>query len=457
MNRVVALAGAALIAFGAGALLYRSRHVASLPTPAPEPATRVLTVAFSGEDLGHLEPCGCTPAMLGGLARRPARLRASAEFGVPSAFVSGGGLVGGSGDYDRMRLGTILSALQTMDCAAFAPSRRELALGLEALARTAGATGIPLVAANVDAPDAPPGLLRRYVPLRTGDLPVYAIGVCAPGAAGDGVVVTDPVAALRRIRGELPSGSALVVLADLDARAARALADGDTGPVVVLHTGGRTDPFDDDVTQGRTAVAPLPAKGKFVGLAHLTTSDSGAAWQIEYRPVLPDLPEDADVRRLKAAHLLELVAKDIVSEHAGDARFAVGAAPPEGARYAGEACAQCHDAEVRVWAASRHASAIESLSKTHDDADPDCVRCHVVGYGTGRGFGWADAPASLGSVGCEACHGPRAHHVEERRAGRADERGPAATERTCIACHDDEHDPQFDFAPYWARIAHGRK
>ena len=89
--------------------------------PVPDRKPR-LTVIFSGEDLGRIEPCGCTPAMLGGLARRPARIRASAEPGVPSAVVSGGMAVAGSDDYDRLRLGVILRALGRMECAAFAPS-----------------------------------------------------------------------------------------------------------------------------------------------------------------------------------------------------------------------------------------------------------------------------------------------------------------------------------------------
>jgi hypothetical protein len=447
-----------MVALAAGALLRWSLGDSPRDAGRPQVGRRVLTVAFSGEDLGHLEPCGCTPAMLGGLARRPARLRASEEPGVPFAYVSGGALVEGTGDYDRLRLGVVLRALGGMECAAFAPSRREFALGIDTLARAGEEARVPFVAANVEASAAPPGILRRHVSLRSGDVALYATGVCGPDAAAEGFAFSDPIAAVRRLRDELPPGAALVVLADIDAAAARALAASDAGPLVVLHTGGRTDPFDDDVTQGRCAAAPLPAQGKFVGLAHLVESPSGPAWEVEYRPVLPDLPEDRAIVELKAAHLQALLARDAVHEHAGDARFAVGPLPADDERYAGnEACAQCHDADVRVWADSRHAKAIESLRATGDDADPACVRCHVAGYGTGRGFASADAVPGLGSVGCEACHGPRARHVEERRAGRADARAPAATQRTCLPCHDGEHDPQFDWAPRWARIVHGRK
>ena len=55
----------------------------------------LIAVAFTGEDHGQFEPCGCSEGMLGGLARRPARLAAFVEPGVPFVAVSGGGLVTG--------------------------------------------------------------------------------------------------------------------------------------------------------------------------------------------------------------------------------------------------------------------------------------------------------------------------------------------------------------------------
>jgi hypothetical protein len=56
--------------------------------PAMPQGELLLTVAFMGDDHGELEPCGCTQGMLGGLARRPARLDASREPGVPMVVVA---------------------------------------------------------------------------------------------------------------------------------------------------------------------------------------------------------------------------------------------------------------------------------------------------------------------------------------------------------------------------------
>jgi hypothetical protein len=409
----------------------------------PSGPTR-LVVAFTGEDLGRVEPCGCTSAMLGGLARRPARIRASMEPGVPFAYVSGGRLVAGTDEYDRLRLRTILRALKTMDCAVFAPSWTELVQGQDLFQLAVRGTGVPAVSTAL-APD-----VTSIVKLPTAGVAAYATGLCE---VSDVVVGAEISRELRARRSELAAGTALVVLTNSDLNAARGFARDVAGPTLFLYAAGRTEPRDSDVIQGGVAFAPYPAKGEFVGVARLV----GDAWIVEYRPVLHDLPEDPAIVAQRAAHLAEMRSAELVRKSSSIARFAVGTPPPAGDYVGNESCADCHANATKSWTASKHARAMASLVATGDDVDPGCVRCHVVAYGTGRGFVDARSTKNLADVGCEACHGPRAAHVESRRAGRADAPSPRVGETACAACHDSEHDPNFEFASYWARIVHDGK
>jgi len=338
--------------------------------------------------------------MLGGLSRRPARLATCKEAGVPFAYVSGGRLVAGADEYDRLRLVAILRALKSMDCAAFAPSASETRLGANALAATAG------------------------VPL-----------------AGDDGAVDFP-------------GGARVLLTDLDAGAARALAKTAAPATLVLYAAGVVEPRDADVTSGPVAVAPYPAKGEFVGVARLV----GDAWTIEYRPVLHDLPEDPTIVAQRRAHLAEMKSAGLVALGAKSARFSVGDVARGRGFVGSDGCAACHADAARVWTASKHAHAMASLAATGDDVDPGCVRCHVVAYGTGDAFLDATMTPQFASIGCEACHDGRAGHAEERRATPvpATKRPPAGAS-VCAGCHDSEHDPGFDFATRWPRIEHGAR
>jgi hypothetical protein len=55
-------------------------------------------------------------------------------------------------------------------------------------------------------------------------------------------------------------------------------------------------------------------------------------------------------------------------------------------------------------------------------------------------------------VGCESCHGPARSHVLQPNVKTIYN----ARDR-CVACHDHENSPQFNYEKYWAEIAHGAR
>lgn len=357
-------------------------------------------------------------------------------------YVAAGPLTAGAGEYDRLRARTILSALGSVGVTGFAPSRRDLALGIGADFKF---EGIHLLSNDV-----PPGNRSSAAKFELRpNREAYA-------------VVLDPADQIdfgpSFRQGFLSEDAALVVPTELNLSAARELTAKIAGPMLVLYVAGKTDPRDSDAVNGSVALAPYPAKGKYVGFAHLSGDGASATWTVEYKPVLHDFPEDERIVALKKEHQDAMRAARLVEKGATDARFLVGAAPPPNVRFVGaETCASCHAEAFKIWTASRHADAMTSLRKTGDDADPGCVRCHVVGYGTGRAFLGDEATSKFASVGCESCHGERGAHIAARRDLKVDERRPPDGERGCMVCHDAEHDPTFDFAARWPRIAHGAK
>jgi hypothetical protein len=119
------------------------------------------------------------------------------------------------------------------------------------------------------------------------------------------------------------------------------------------------------------------------------------------------------------------------------------------ATYVGVAvCASCHDTEAVVWRASAHSTALTGLEAAGRAHDPRCFRCHVTGFGHPGGF----PSGQLGSVGCEACHGPGSDHVAAPARGWGElPRSGAA----CVACHTWENAPEFRFDAAWERVRHG--
>lgn len=92
------------------------------------------------------------------------------------------------------------------------------------------------------------------------------------------------------------------------------------------------------------------------------------------------------------------------------------------------ACARCHPKNHAEWRKDPHAGAYGTLARQGDDANPDCLPCHVTGYGRG-GYRIA-APGGqkdLEGVGCEACHGAGKGHPGRKMA--------VPGEPACLSCH----------------------
>ena len=125
------------------------------------------------------------------------------------------------------------------------------------------------------------------------------------------------------------------------------------------------------------------------------------------------------------------------------------------------ACQSCHAKEHGLWAQSNHAKAFATLTKNHEDKNPDCLRCHTTGFKEPTGF--PAGGAALQNVGCESCHGPGKRHVDDPAHGAGtilaltDKCDTCAITLICGKCHDDANDPGFEFEiePKLAAIKHG--
>jgi len=90
------------------------------------------------------------------------------------------------------------------------------------------------------------------------------------------------------------------------------------------------------------------------------------------------------------------------------------------------ACGRCHPENHAGWRKEPHAVAHGTLAGQGDGANPDCLPCHVTGYGKG-GYR-TGGPKGLEGVGCEACHGPGKGHPGKKMT--------IPGEPVCRSCHE---------------------
>ncbi len=117
--------------------------------------------------------------------------------------------------------------------------------------------------------------------------------------------------------------------------------------------------------------------------------------------------------------------------------------------YSGNAvCGVCHELEHETWSFTSHASAFDTLVRHGDDANGECIGCHVVGWGRPGGFQSAALTPQLEDVGCESCHGRGGPHQSPEFVKQGDY-SPA-----CLGCHDTKHSLGFAYGTFLPRVSH---
>ena len=141
-----------------------------------------------------------------------------------------------------------------------------------------------------------------------------------------------------------------------------------------------------------------------------------------------------------------------------------------------QGCKMCHassskGAQYKVWEGTRHARAYASLAseKAREAAaargidnpqeSPECLKCHVTGYGSDPSLFEAGYSKEDG-IGCESCHGPGKDYKQMKIMKNVEEAKANGLilpdEETCKKCHNEEspfYQP-FNFGERFEQIAH---
>ncbi len=432
--------------------------VAGCKRHADEP--RGLDLVFTAQTHGRLTPCGCFSGQYGGVSRLKTALSTMAL--TNAVGLDAGDALEGTEDFHRMRHRRLSEAFAGMGFAAMNVGHAEASLDVAGLRALAAASAVPMVGANVlDRATGKP-VVAPWRILERGGLRVAIVGVCDPrgfdDGPGDGIVVERMETCLGRVLPEARRGADLVVLlAHTDEATLAALAREFYEIGVIL--GGRvSQPSQSLVRENHSLLYHTGNEGKSFGALRLSvpaTGDVGVR-QSAMTLLTDTFREDPGVLALAATYRREVRGARLSIDD--PARAQEGRVPGTGPTnlFAGSAsCLGCHAAAAKVWGASGHAHAFEALVRRDSDADPSCIRCHTVGFGTTGGYRRADGKSRLADVGCESCHGPGAVHVAQRQSGAAPTfRFRPLGAGDCRKCHQGEFSRPFDWDKFWPAVRH---
>jgi len=427
----------------------------------PSPSGKV-SIHFTCDVKGRLEPCGCFTGQLGGLTRVKTWLDAS---GGPSLRVDVGDALAGSEDYEIIQFRHLLQAFAQLGYHAVNLGRREAALPADTLRDLAKTSPVPLTSANLLDTTTGQPLLPPFVTTQVGTIRYGLIGILDPASTrtdhlGPGLSLADPASALRPQLDQIaPQVDVLVLLAFATEARMKELAS-EFFEFHFILGGDVPQPSQDLIRANRSLLLATTNEGRALGHLSATLSQGRLTDPTHAISLMhEDIPQHPAILALVKAYRDEIRRTPL----AIDDPHRIGPDDVPGLRtgpqYVGtETCLGCHQDDHSKWAATGHAHAWDALKRRDSESDPNCIACHSVGFGTPSGYQRAMNGERLVNVGCESCHGPGSQHVTQRASGQDitfffRPLGPA----DCTTCHHGEFSRPFDYPDFWPAIQHGKK
>lgn len=419
-----------------------------------------LTIFYTCDTRGHIEPCSCSEGMAGGVSRRMAFLKSSA----PEAFllVDAGDVVAGPRDWERFEAGYILKAYAEMGYHAVNAGHREAQLTAAELGELNAESTLYVSANLVDATGT-----TVFPPYRIVDFPGgYRVGILGvmentleTSEIGKGLTITPPQEALAT---HIPALSkevdAMVLLAFTDEEEMKVLAE-QFFELDVIIGGNVVQPLRGIQTANRSILASITDKGKAVGRLDLVAVENGyEGVGNEIHMIMEDFPEDPAGTAIVDALKLALAGMDFrpyQDDEEGLTTITAARSKTSNTYVDSQGCADCHPKAFEIWKSSQHASAFETLVADKHDYDPRCLACHTVGYGAMDGFINTRLTPTLRNVSCDNCHGRGDYHMRFHAGEDVPERVATLGTVQCEDCHDEENSIHFNRETYWEKITHG--
>ncbi|MFT4901225.1 MAG: hypothetical protein ACI81V_000494 [Lentimonas sp.] len=438
-----------------------------LPGCAREQTPEPMRIVLTADIRGRLVPCGCFTGQLGGMTRLFTRLEQTKTLN--ELRVDAGDALQGVQDFEIMEYERILEAFGMMDFQALNIGAREAELSAAALSRIQSKAQAPLISANLFSQESGQTILPPYIKTKVGGKIVILTGILHPDSIdptqlGEGLRLDPPELALKALLPKLREQcDLLVLLAFANEDKLRQLAEQFYEPDFILG-GDVSQPSGNTRQINQSHVFYVANESRTIGLIDFVAAYGKQRPSIRInhaRPVLldEDILEAETILQIAQAYREEIRVTPLAIDHPESHPVAQVPGIRPLAHYVGtESCTACHLAEHAIWKDTGHAHAWASLKYKKADADPNCIACHSVGFGSESGYRREFEHEKLINVGCESCHGPGSQHVEERTAGgTALQRFRPLAAGDCRTCHYGEFSRPFDWDTFWPRVAHGQQ
>lgn len=416
-------------------------------------------IVFSGEELGNLEPCGCYEGQIGGISRRYTFLKSLSDTKEKNIIfpVSLGDLVSGGGRQEEIKMETLCRAMAEMDYIVHNLGEKDIEIGLQLISYLSQTGNVAFLASNIKINTSLPIRVNQYI-LKEYSNSGYSFKIAFLGIIShsllkdyslDSINICDPILALKPLIKKLKNKANLIVLLSHASREESVEIARLFPEIGLIITGHDTDePGSSMVYVNNVSVITAGKEGKYVGIAKYLAGNKALEMKsLEIIPLDHKYKDSSEMVTLLKEYQQILKDEDILSK--------VPQAPlPEGISYVGSSvCGMCHKIVYDHWNKTGHGGSYTTLVSGGHQYDPECIKCHTVGYGDTSGFLNYESNPNLIHVGCESCHGAGSNHIKNVK----DKSYGFVDENTCKVCHDIKHSPKFQFNQFWEKIHHPKE
>ncbi|MDH5544702.1 MAG: multiheme c-type cytochrome [Gammaproteobacteria bacterium] len=418
----------------------------SLPLTTVLASSQNITLIYSGNLDGELEPCGCSEGGdKGGIKRRVKKVDELRKEQPDLILFSSGGLLVSEMPQDKLKSQFILSGLEELNYDAIGVQWQDLAYGLPFLKETFNT----FIASNWENES-----LQKSVAVERGKQIVEIFNWIDPnsekskGMMGDNPVSHDTTDIAQQLKQAKAKKHITILSTTLPLDSAEKLFPLDNIDILVIEAAYEI--INEPIKKGNTLVLQPGSRGMRLGKLDLQINEQGNIENYIHKVIA--LPVDVgDAPRMEAWYKAynDKVREEYEARVAARKAMTTGQSP-----YAGEkVCESCHAKEHEKWFESPHAEAFFKLMDVGKSFDPNCIGCHTVGFEKEGGYLDYMLTKDLANVQCENCHGAAKAHADSGGAKPVANKG-WKPEQMCQQCHIQKHSPDFKFDTYWPRIKH---
>ena len=418
------------------------------------------TIIFSGEENGYIKPCGCTEGQLGGINRRYLAIDSIKKEKGLVLPISLGDIPGTPDRQNEIKMETILNAMEMMEYVVHNIGEKDLAMGYNILHYFSQIYNITFISSNIKFYDNIDNTIKPYlikrIKINDSEIKIAFLGILSPYLLENdlfNIEILDPEESLKPIIDRVSKKEEVDFIVLLShAEKEETLEIADVFPQLdLIITGHELDDPDIYVKKvDHTLITSAGKLGKYIGA--ITFSNENGKWNIladnkgklvRKISLSPKFNKPSNIDNLIDIYKDKVREEELVIKRQ---RISSG----HGEEYVGSLmCGSCHIKIYQHWKNTKHSKAFETLKENDDQFDPECIKCHVVGFDYSAGFVSIDKTPDLKSVGCESCHGYGNKHTEDTSTPYNN-----VYKTECIKCHDPENSPHFEYNSYWNEIKH---